>query len=604
MPISADRVPRFLREILRRRVPQTAGAYLVFGVMVLEGSDYILPSLGVPAEVLDILPLLVVAGLPFVVAGSWIWDITWSGLVRTGESDAGAPGGEVRAGDSASTPRRGSGGRVATGAAFPRLPEPGEVEGAAAVAAQAWPGVSPDEAIESLAVLPFATAAHDEDSDYLADGIAESIINRMSRISGLRVCPRSSSFRIRDETPELSRVAEQLHVRAVVMGRLKMRGSQILVQAELIDLANESQIWGERYQRPVADVLEIEEEIATRISQSLQLELTREDEERLRTRATTDTEAYRHYLRGRYHWNRRTADGFRRATEHFREAIRIDPEYARAYTGLSDTYNVLGYYNVQAPRDSYEPAMAAARRALEIDPELAEAHASLAYALLFYSRDWEAARNHFEAAIEHDPRYASAHQWYGWYLLIMERFEETVESMERALALDPLSLVINDHLAYAYILAGRLDDAGRQIRRTQSLDPHYPLAIWRLGNWHRATGDLDEAIAAYRECVEITEGGLCLGYLGLALGEAGCTDEARAILARMDDDEKGRYVSPLDRALVYAGLGELDGVFYYLDEALTTRVSDAARMHLLAWPAPVVADPRFDAMVARLELHR
>jgi len=342
--------------------------------------------------------------------------------------------------------------------------------------------------------------------------------------------------------------------------------------------------------------------MATEIYKALSQTLSQEDEATLRYRETEHAEAYQDYLKGRYHWNRRTADGFREATKHFRDAIGKDPSYALAYAGLADTYNVLGYYSAQAPKDSYPPAKVAAEKALEIDPTLAEAHASLGYATLFYDRDWEAAAQHFRDAIHHNPKYASAHQWYAWYFMVVEDFAQCVESLEEAQRLDTLSLVINDHLAYGYLLAGRMAEARGQIRKTQGLSPDYPLALWRLGDYRVAQREPERAVDAYRQAADVTDGRLCLGYLGMAMAEMGDLAGAEATLERMDMNSSVRYISPLDRALIFAGMGQWDLAFRWLDKAIDARVSDVVRMKLLPWPGLMRSDPRFAEMVERLNL--
>jgi TolB-like protein/Tfp pilus assembly protein PilF len=565
--------------------------------MVLEGADLVLPTMGVPDWTFNVLVAVVVLTLPIVVTLSWVFDLTPGGLVKTGssqESTASHEGKRLWSEDEL---------REAGWTLRHKRPEYDTLKRLRAPTASARSRRDTlPEAIDSLAILPFVNSGGDPEGDYISDGITESIINKMSRISGVRVVPRASAFRYRESVQTLEQVGEELSVRAIVTGSVKHHGARLLVQAELVDVEREAQLWGEHYSGAWSDVFEVQEEIASEISKSLKLELTGDDQKELEKRETEHPEAYQEYLRGRFHWNKRTAEGFRTATTHFRAAIGRDPQYAEAYTGLADTYNVLGYYTLQAPGDSYPPAKVAAEKALEIDPELAEAHASLGYATLFYDRDWEQAREHFERSIALNPKYASAHQWYGWYLLVMERFEETVAAMERALSLDPLSLIINDHLAYAYMLADRFKDARRQIDRTRGLDPDYPLALWRLGEWYLVKNDLAEAEEAYARAAELTEGRLAMGYLGLTYGLSGQEDEARGVLRRLDELAANGYVSPLDRALVHAGLGEADEAFRRLEEAAEERVSDIVRLRLLPWPEWLKADPRFIDLAKSLRL--
>ncbi|MGE0352796.1 MAG: protein kinase [Gemmatimonadales bacterium] len=457
-------------------------------------------------------------------------------------------------------------------------------------------------AVDSLAVLPFVNSNNDADSEYLSDGITESIINKLSGVSSLRIVPRTTVFQYKGKDVVLLEAAQRLNVRAIVTGRVMQRSERLIVKAELVDGATDSQLWGDQYHRTMSDIFEVQEDIATEIAKSLRLRLTGEEEKQLARRPTRNTAAYQDYLRGRYHWNKRTAAGFRQATEYFRLAIEQDPEYAIAYAGLADNYNVLGYYNIKPPRDAYPHAIAAAERALALDDSLAEAHASRGFARLFYDRDWPKAERDFKRAMELKPAYPSAHQWYAWYLLITEQFGPAVNAMRRAQELDPLSLVINDHLGYCLLLAGRVEDARKQLATTVDLDPTFPLSHWRLGSLHLGLGDFDRAIAEFQRVVELTETGMGLGYLGQAYAMAGRPDEARAALERLRIYGETQYASPLETALVYDGLGDLDRTFGALERAFEDRISDLSRMKLLPWSPRTRQDPRFTDLVRRLGL--
>ena len=457
-------------------------------------------------------------------------------------------------------------------------------------------------AIPSVAVLPFVNAGGDKEAEYLSDGMTESIIYSLARLPGLRVVPRTTAFRYKESDKPLAVIAREVKAKAIVTGRVAMRGQQLNVQAEMVDPFKDSQLWGERYTRTFADVFAVQEEMATAISSSLQLRLSHEDRARLAARPTQDSLAYEAYLKGRHHWNKRTIPAFIHATEYFQQAIDRDPRFTLAYAGLADTFNVLGYYNAKPPRTVYPRAKAAAARALEIDPTLAEAHASLAYATLFFDRDWAEAERHFHAALTHNPKYASAHQWYGWYLLVMERFDEMVEEMQHAAVLDPLSLIINDHLGYALSLAGRHDDAVAQLQRTLELDPNFSLTHLRLGLLWRLLGRADEGRAAVEQAVKLSEERIGLGYLGQAYGADGMPEQARSVLQRLTARAEHNYVSPLDYALAYDGLGEVDQVFTHLDRAVDDAISDLVRLKVLAWSSVVRRDPRFDRLAKKIGL--
>ncbi|MDQ3698951.1 MAG: tetratricopeptide repeat-containing serine/threonine-protein kinase [Gemmatimonadota bacterium] len=462
--------------------------------------------------------------------------------------------------------------------------------------------VSTSGPIDSLAVLPFEGGHADSDDDYLADGITESILNKLTRVSGLRVVPRSTVFRYkrRDENPSV--IGRELRVRALVTGRVVQRGTQLVVSAELTDVATDSQLWGDRLTRSTTDIFAVQEEMATEIVKSLRLRLSSEEKEELVRRQTEDSEAYHAYLRGRHQWAKRTRDGFMSAIGHFTDAIDRDPAYALAYTGLADTYNVLGYYNYLGPQESYPRAKAASTRALELDPDLAEAHASLGYTRLFFEWNWEGAASSYRRAIALNPGYASAHQWYSWYLLVAGRIDEMITEMRTALELDPLSLIINAHMGYALFWAGRYDEALAQLRRALSLDPNFPLAYWPLGAVHVFQGNGEEAIAAFRSLATLTGGAVGLGYLGMTAGHFHRPGIAREALATLEAAAETRYVSPLDRALCHAGLLEIEAAFEWLDRAFEDRVSDLVRLKVLPWPADMRNDTRFAAAITRLNL--
>ncbi|HSJ65862.1 MAG TPA: protein kinase [Gemmatimonadaceae bacterium] len=456
--------------------------------------------------------------------------------------------------------------------------------------------------IDSLAVLPFANASGDPDGEYLSDGITESIINKMSQLSGLRVVPRSVVFRYKGRDVDPETVASEVHARALVVGRIHQRGDRLIIKAELVDVLNQSQLWGEQYSRPLSDIFDVQEEMAAEITRSLRHRLTGEEAKVLSKRDTESTAAYQSYLKGRYHWSKRTLEGLQQAIAHFQEAIELDPAYLLAYTGLADSYSILGYYNNSRPRDVYPRAKAAASRALERDDTLAEAHASLGYVSVFFDWDWPRAESEFRRALELGPNYATTHHWHAWYLFAMERFDEALRELQRAQELDPLSLIINDHLGYALLMAGRPDEALQQLIKTRELDPKFPWTYWRLGNVHFAQGRLDDAAAAYRQVVDMTSGVVGLGYLGLTHAAAGRADEARDVLERLEHLATQRFVSPLDFALVHAGLGDVAQTFAALARAVEERVSDMARVNLLPWPDAVREDPRFEALLRELRL--
>jgi TolB-like protein/Tfp pilus assembly protein PilF len=562
---------RLYAEIIRRQMHKTVAGYLVLVISILTGADLLFPALIASDELYSTLVWILVGLLPLVILLSWFFNFTRDGIKRAGSGDTILDANRVVTG------------MVPAGATV-------EVE------------VPTEDKVQSVAVLPFVNSCEDTEGDYLSDGITETIINKLTRLSDVRVVPRASAFRYKGSDLPPSEICRELKVRTTVTGSISHVGNRLIVQAELVDAANEAQLWGERYNGEWANIFDVQEEIATQISAALKPALSREEQKRLEKRETLNVDAYQEYLRGRFLWNKRTPSDVIRSIDHFQAALEQDPLYALAYSGLADAYNILGYYSIKAPKESYPLAKDADRKALEIDAGLAEAYASLGYATLFYDRDWEAARENFERAIELGPNYGTAHQWYAWYLLVMERFDDALVSFQKAASLDPLSQIINDHLAYGYLLVGDLGAARDQIERTRALAPRYPLALWRLGDWHLAQKQYEPAVRAYAEAESLSEGIYMMGYLGMSYGLLGERDEALKVLRRLDERAAERYVSPLDRALIHAGLGQVDEAYAHIDAAREIRVSDMARFKLLPWPDCIREDARFQATARALNL--
>ncbi len=561
------------KEVLRRQMPQTVAAYLAVAIAILAFADLFLPVLPVSEDVYRVLVWVLAGLIPVVVLLSWFFNITRDGIKRS------ASGTVLFDTKKVTTP-------------WSNMPLDPTIELVDDLAANQ----------HSVAVLPFMNCSNDPEADYLSDGITETIINKLTRLKDVRVVPRSSAFRYKGSDISPADICKELKVQTTVTGSVSHVGDRLIVQAELVDAVKEAQLWGERYSGSWENLFDVQEEIATAISAALKPALSKDEQLRLQKRDTGNIDAYQEYLRGRFLWNRRTPTDVLRSIEHFQKALERDPEYALAYSGLADAYNILGYYSIKAPKESYPLAKDADNKALQIDPGLAEAHASLGYATLFYDRDWNQARDHFHRAIELGPNYGTAHQWYAWYLLVMERFDEALKSFQKAVSLDPLSQIINDHLAYGYLLVGDLDAARDQIERTRALAPTYPLALWRLGDWYLKQHDYAEATQAYAEAETLSEGYYMQGYLGMSYALAGRPDDARKVLDRLDERDGKRYVSPLDRALIHAGLGEVDTAYHFIDKAKDIRVSDMARFKLLPWPDPVREDSRFMATARAMNL--
>ncbi len=460
------------------------------------------------------------------------------------------------------------------------------------------------EAIDSVAILPFANVGGDSNTEYLSDGITESIISNLSQLPNLRVMARSTVFRYKGKDADPQKVGQDLHVRAVLTGRLLERGDTLIVQAELVDASQGSQLWGGQYSHKLADLLTLQEELSKDISEKLRLRLTGDEKKRLVKRYTENTEAYQLYLKGRYYWNKRTEAGFKKAIEHFQKAIDKDANYAVAYAGAADAHILLGspMYGVLAPRQTYPKAKEAARKALEIDDALAEAHTSLAQAARNYDWDWITAEKEFKRAIELNPNYATAHQWYAVYLATLGRHEEAIPEIQRALQIDPLSLAINADAGRILNYARQYDKAVEQLRKTLELEPNFFQAHRLLGLAYQQKGMFAEAIAELQMAVHSEGSPPVVADLGNALAVAGKRDEAQKVLRELAELSKQRYVSAYDVAIIFAGLGENEKVLQWLEKAFEERATGLVHLNVESRLDGLRSDPRFQDLLRRIGL--
>jgi TolB-like protein/Tfp pilus assembly protein PilF len=457
------------------------------------------------------------------------------------------------------------------------------------------------EAIESVAVLPFANDSADPDAEYLSDGITETLINNLSQISNLRVVARSTVFRYEGKNIDPQKAGTDLHVRAVVTGRLLQRGSTLIVRAELMDVTTGAQLWGGQYNRKPEDVFAFQDDLSREISEKLRLQLTGNEKQRLTKRYTEDAEAYRLYLKGRYHWNKRTPDGVQKAIEYFQQALEKDPAYSLAYAGLADTYAYLSFFNVIPSRQAMPKAKAAAAKALEIDHDLAEAHVSLGYVSFTYEWDWLAAGEHFEQALALNPAYSRAHTFYAFYLSSLGRSEEALAVAKRALDLDPASPAVSHSLAVQLYLARKFDRASKQAHNTLEMDANFAVSYAVLGEAYLSKGMYREGLSALEKYSTLSRGGAAsfalLGYLHARSGER---KRSLEMIEELKTASKQSFVPALFIALVYAGLEDKDQAFTWLDKAYEERFNRLAYLKVEVLWDPLRSDPRFTDLLRRV----
>jgi eukaryotic-like serine/threonine-protein kinase len=457
-------------------------------------------------------------------------------------------------------------------------------------------------AIESIAVLPLANASGDAEAEYLSDGITETIISRLSRLAGLRVMSRSSVFRYKGEDVDPIAVGKELNVGAVVSGRVLHRGDNLVIRAELVDLSDGSQLWGENYNRKMADVFSIENEIATQISENLRMKLSGEEKQSLTRGSTQSAEAYRLYLQGRFHWNKRTGDGIRKGIEYFRRAIEVDPAYAGAYVGIAHSYGVLGFHAIEPPGETFPKAKAAAKRALELDPTLVEARVPLAYALFYYDWNWTEAQREMQRCFEEAPSDATAHNYYASFLTALGRFDEAMVNWRRSQELDPLAPVLRGATGWCLLYARRYEEAIREAERALELEPTFPIALGVIGLAASRLGRHERAIEALRKAIEPSSSTRYRADLAYVYAKAGKPDEARATLTELQDLSETRYVSPYYRAAAHAALGEIDVAFSLLEEAFAERSNGMTYLTTDPNLDDLRSDPRFADLLRRVGL--
>jgi eukaryotic-like serine/threonine-protein kinase len=461
---------------------------------------------------------------------------------------------------------------------------------------------SPSE--KSIVVLPFENASNDPNAEYVSEGISEALINSLSDLQRLKVIARSTAFHYKGKDIDPRRVGRELQVAAVLTGRVRQVQDALSIQVDLVDAATGAQVWGEEYHRKISDVVAVKQAIAREITEKLKLKLSGEEQRRLAKDDSTNTEAYRFYLRGRYFWNKRTPGGIKQAITEFQQAIERDPNFALGYVGLADCYTGLTFYNFAAPHEAMPKAKESAIKAVLLDNTVAEGHTSLGHILMNYDWDWPRAEKEFKRSIELKPDYATAHQWYAiHYLTATGRLEEAVQEMRKALELEPASLVMNTFMGATLYYAGRYDEAIDQCRRTVEMDPNFAVAHWHLGLAYEQKQAFDAAIEEFQTAISLSQGSpLMRAALGHAYAKSQRADEANKVLDELNELSKQQYVSPLELAAIYVALGNDDKAFQFLEKAYTEHSFHLVNLNVSPQFKSVRSDPRFQNLVQRLGL--
>jgi len=457
--------------------------------------------------------------------------------------------------------------------------------------------------IESLAVLPLENLSHDPEQEYFADGMTEALITNLSKIHALKVISRTSVMQYKGARKPLPEIARELNVDAVLEGTVQRAGDRVRVTAQLVRAATDTHLWAESYERDLRDVLALQDEVARAIVSEINVKLSSQEQTRLASARPVNPHAYELYLKGRFYWSKRTDEGLKNSVGYFNQALEEDPTYALAWAGLADTYlNMGGEYRLLPPPEARPRAKAAVLKALDLDPDLGEAHASLGL-WHYHQWEWTAADKEFKRALELVPNYATAHLWYALFLNSQGRDDEALLHIRRAQTLDPLAP--NVHGSEALILhhARRYDEAIEKAAKVAKLYPDFPWNYVWLGLAYVEKGRFQEGLANLEHAADLSHRHpAALSRLGYAYGRAGRRADALRIAGELEKVSKGRYVSPFDRALVYAGLGEREQVLAWLEKAYEVRDASISINKRSPWFDSLRSDPRFQDLLRRMGL--
>lgn len=459
--------------------------------------------------------------------------------------------------------------------------------------------------LDSLAILPFTNVSGDPNTEYLSDGLTESIIYNLSQLTRLKVVPPASVSRYKGQAVDTETVRRDLRVQAIVTGRVVQRGEDLTVSAELIDASENRVLWGQQYNRKLADALALQQEISKAISERLRLRLSGAEEKLVTQNYTDKNEVYQLYLKGRYQFGKYSEEGFRKSIDYYEQAIEKDPNYALAWSGMGNSYLLLWYFGHLAPAESVPKWKAAITRALALDQNLAECHSSLARLKCYYDWDFSGAEREYRQALELNPNYAEAHEQYGNLLAIMGRTDEALAEARRALALDPLSLVTNQNVGWLYWTVSQFEPLREQGRRLIELEPNFFAGHWLIGYEAIAMGRYEQATAEIEKAVKLGDGRTRqLSVLGCLYGVTGRRDEAKKVLSKLMELSKRSYVLRSDIARVYAGLGEKERAFDWFEQACRQREGNMVFIKADArslFP-DLNSDPRMADLIRRIGL--
>ena len=597
------KIANFFSELKRRNVYKVAVAYAVVAWLLIQAASILFPTFEAPSWAMKVLVGLMVLCFPVALVLSWAFEITPEGIKLESEIDP-------KKSIARKTGRKIVGLTIAVAIVAAgllvfqmvgrdrwarRSSEEDPEAGRPLAAAKSLPIPQ-----KSIAVLPFDNLSRDPDNAYFCEGVQDEILTRLAKVADLKVISRTSTQHFKSAPENLPEIAKQLGVAHILEGSVQKSSDQVRVNVQLINAMTDAHLWAETYDRKLTDIFTVESEIAKAITETLQAKLSGAEKSSIAKAPTANPEAYELYLKGRFFWNKRTGDDLRKSIEYLKQAIAKDPGYALAYAALADSYGLLRFYGGASPAESVVPAQAAAKKALELDDSLAEAHASLG---LIATEELEVNRavTELERAIQLNPNYATAHHWLGLALATLRQSDRSIGELKRALELDPLSMIINADLSIIYLYAHRYDDAEAQARKTLEIDSRSFVAHYYLGAALQLTGRLKEAIPEFQKAVELNNDPYSIAMLAQAYARNGQTDEARKLLAHLNEMAKSAEVPDYALATAYTSLGEKDRAI----EALEHGFAEGNKSYLFLLPGDpflddVRGDPRFEALVQKI----
>jgi len=569
-----------LAELQRRNVIKVGAAYLVVAWLAVQAASIGFPAFDAPPWALRIFILVALLGFPVALVLAWVFDVTSAGVrldtAGTGSKRLFAVAGLLIA--------------LALGWYFYGQPSFRRGEVATPVPAK------------SIAVLPFENLSEDKSNAYFAEGIQDEILTRLARIGELKVISRTSTEKYKSAPDNLRQIAAQLGVANILEGSVQKANDQVRVNVQLINATSDAHLWADTYDRRLTDIFAVESDVATSIANALQATLTNSEHAAVSARPTGNPQAHQFYMQGRFFWNKRTAADLRKAIDYFDQAIATDADYALAYAARAQAQLLLPGYDGGAPKEWFPQADASAKKALALDDASSDAHAALGMVRQLYDFDSPGSIAEFERAIRLNQNDATAHHWFANHALAASgQIEREIAEMQRALELDPLSLIINTNLGQAYIYAHRYDAAAAQLRKLAEMDSGFYFGQMMLGMALELGGHASDAVTAYRKAISLSDDAFAQALLGHILAVSGQGDEARQILDRLKSRRAQRYTQAYAVALVELGLGDRKSALDWLEQSYADRDGfSLAVIRVDPFLQSLHGDARFEALAEKI----